>query len=105
MLMDLPWCVKDVAHLRIHVERAIRRIREFRILNTRAPILRGDLMSSIMTVCALLVNFKAPTGGRDMNLMAHDRNGNAVRVSAYTLMWGPSVLGWDVPIMSRAEDA
>jgi len=88
---------QDVAHLRIHVERAIRRIREFRILNVRCPILRADLMSDIMTVCTLLTNFKAPTGGRDMDLTSRSPTGEVIKVSAYTLIWAPSVLGWSVP--------
>ena len=88
---------QDVAHLRIHVERCIRRIREFKVLNTRCPLSRKDLMSSIVNVCALLINFKAPIGGRDMGLVQVDPNtGRETRVSAYTLMWAPSVLSWEV---------
>ena len=48
----------DVAHLRIHVERAIKRI-EFRVFNVRATIHRKDLMSA-EAVCSLLCNFLPP---------------------------------------------
>ena len=93
---------QEVAALRIHVERAIKRIREFKIINTRCPICRKDMMTSIMNVCSLLVNFKGPTGGRDMDLHTLDAANNPLRVSAYTLMWAPSILGWNVPTPATA---
>ena len=97
---------QDVAHLRIHVERAIRKVREFKIINTRQPLTRKDLMTSInMNVCSLLTNFKGPTGGKDMDLHTFDEQGNAKRVSAYTMMWAPSELGWDVPTPATAPKA
>jgi hypothetical protein len=80
---DSLW-TQDVAHLRIHVERIIKHTREFRILNTRCSILRKDLMSSIVTVCALLQNFRAPVGGSDFGL----RGADGKRVCAWTLTWG-----------------
>ena len=70
----------DVAHLRIHVERAIKHIREWRILNTRMPLLRKDLMSSILMVINLLQNFRPPVGGTDFGFPAG--------VCAHDLMWG-----------------
>ena len=94
---------QHVAYLRIHVERVIRRIREFRILNSKMPLARRDVMTPVMTVCALLTNFRAPTGGREMDLHTLDGQGNPIRVSAYTLLWGPSVLGWRVPTPARGK--
>jgi len=80
---DTVWNA-DVAHLRIHVERAIRHTRTFAILNTRFRTSRRDLMSSIATVCTLLCNFRRPVGGTDFGLVGED--GQAV--CAFTLNWG-----------------
>lgn len=80
---DTVWNA-DVAHLRIHVERAIRHTRTFAILNTRFRASRRDLMSSIATVCTLLCNFRRPVGGTDFGLIGED--GQAV--CAFTLNWG-----------------
>jgi hypothetical protein len=77
----------DVAHLRIHVERAIKRIREFRVINARCHMSRKDLMSATVTVCALLCNFLPPTGGSDFGL----RGEGGKRCCAYSLVWGDRV--------------
>ena len=77
----------DVAHLLIHVERAIKHIREFRVINARCTMSRKDLMSATVTVCALLCNFLPPTGGSDFGL----RNASGERCCAYSLVWGDRV--------------
>ena len=77
----------DVAHLRIHVERAIRHTRTFAMMSTRFRATLTDLMSTIATVCTLLCNFQRPVGGSDFGLVGDD--GEAV--CAYTLNWGAPV--------------
>ena len=57
---------KLVANLRIHVERAFRRLKEFKILNSgEFSIHQADLASSIALVCALLSNYQNPLIGKD----------------------------------------
>ena len=51
---------KEVANLRIHVERAIRRIKSFQILKGVRPWACIPLADSIVTVCAALCNFLDP---------------------------------------------
>jgi len=51
---------QEIANLRIHVERAISRIRTFKILQHVFPINQAGLLNQIWTVCALLVNFQLP---------------------------------------------
>ncbi|XP_077987889.1 uncharacterized protein LOC144442419 isoform X2 [Glandiceps talaboti] len=48
------------ATLRIHVERAIERIKKFRILQGVFPIKRICLLNDILTVCAALTNLQPP---------------------------------------------
>ena len=48
---------KKVANLRIHVERAINRIKWFRILQNTLPITLVPLIDNIVTTCAGLCNF------------------------------------------------
>ena len=50
---------RRIANLRIHVERAIGRIKTFRILND-IPISMATLSEQIFFVCALLSNFSKP---------------------------------------------
>ena len=49
---------KSVANLRIHVERAIRRIKTFRILTTVIPISMLHSIDDIVCVCGALCNLK-----------------------------------------------
>ena len=48
-----------VANLRIFVEKAIRRIKEYRILKMQLPILLLPLCDDIVTICAAFTNLKA----------------------------------------------
>ena len=48
---------RRIASLRIHVERAIGRIKSYRILHLPFPISLADLSFDILCVCAYLTNF------------------------------------------------
>ena len=49
---------RKIASVRIHVERAIGRIKSFQILKHTIPITLAGLSNQIVTVCAFLSNFK-----------------------------------------------
>ncbi|XP_064462130.1 uncharacterized protein LOC135372453 [Ornithodoros turicata] len=49
---------RRISHLRIHVERAINRMKTYRILKSSLPIHHKKLMNSIILVCAGLCNLK-----------------------------------------------
>lgn len=51
---------RRISNLRIHVERAINRIKVYRILKHSLPIHHKKLMNSIVLVCAGLCNLKGP---------------------------------------------
>lgn len=51
---------RRISRLRIHVERAINRIKLYRILKHSLPIHHKKLMNSIILVCAGLCNLKGP---------------------------------------------
>lgn len=51
---------KSIASKRIHVERAIQRIKYFAILSNRLPINLIDLCDDIVTVCGALTNLREP---------------------------------------------
>ena len=51
---------QDIARLRIHVERAIRRIKEFHIFDKVLPLSIAGSSTQLWTVCVLLTNFKGP---------------------------------------------
>ena len=51
---------KDIANLRIHVERAINRIKTFRILKNTIPLTSSPLADDIISTCAALCNIQAP---------------------------------------------
>ena len=53
-------CTKKIAKLRIHVERAIGRIKEFRILRYPICATMWDSINEIIYVCAMLCNFSPP---------------------------------------------
>jgi len=56
---------QEIAIARIHVERAISRIKLFKILQNVFPISQTGLLNQIWTVCALLVNFQSPIIAQD----------------------------------------
>ena len=49
---------RTIASVRIHVERAIGRIKTFKILRSPLPLSMARLANQIVIVCALLVNFQ-----------------------------------------------
>jgi len=50
----------NIATLRIHIERAIQRVKTFGFLRDNFPISQLDLLSNAFEVCALLTNFMTP---------------------------------------------
>ena len=51
---------KKIAHLRIHVERAIGCTKEFHILKSTLPSTMWDSINEIIYVCCMLSNFSLP---------------------------------------------
>ena len=51
---------EKIAEARIHVERAIQRIKTYNILNRQIRLSMAHLAEQIFTVCAYLVNFQPP---------------------------------------------
>ena len=51
---------RRIAEVRIHVERAISQIKNYRILQGVLPISQAAVSSQIFTVCAYLTNFSPP---------------------------------------------
>ena len=49
---------RDIAHARIHVERVINRVRDYKILSGPIPITNFDIIGPIVTVCCPLTNLK-----------------------------------------------
>ncbi|XP_071079603.1 uncharacterized protein [Haliotis cracherodii] len=52
--------MRKIANLRIHVEKAIERIKHFRILQGVIPLTRSEQVSKIFYVCAALSNLQPP---------------------------------------------
>lgn len=51
---------ESIAEARIHVERAIQRIKTYQILLKQMPFSMAHMAEQIFVVCAYLVNFQAP---------------------------------------------
>lgn len=56
---------EKVANLRIHVERAMRRIKRFRFLQNVIQVHQYDLITDIFFICAGIGNFLPPLKGDD----------------------------------------
>lgn len=61
---------KHVASARVHIERVIRRIKEFHIMDKPIPINMLDIANAIFTTYALLSNFRRPLINDDKNVEA-----------------------------------
>ena len=51
---------KKIAHLRVHVERSIGRVKEFKILQGTLPASMWDSINDVIYVCCMLINFGPP---------------------------------------------
>ena len=51
---------KKIAHLRVHVERAIGRVKEFHILKNTLPATMWDSINEVVYICCMLTNFSPP---------------------------------------------
>ena len=51
---------KKIAQLRVHVERAIDRVKEFHILQKVLPSSIWDSINEVIFVCCMLTNFSPP---------------------------------------------
>ena len=51
---------KKIARLRVHVERAIGRVKEYKLLQGTLPGSMWDSISNIIYVCCMLSNFEPP---------------------------------------------
>jgi len=51
---------KRIARLRIHVERTIGRVKEYKILKDTLPASMWDSLSNVIYVCCMLSNFEPP---------------------------------------------
>ncbi|XP_077537119.1 uncharacterized protein LOC144149430 [Haemaphysalis longicornis] len=51
---------RKIARARVHIERVIRRIKEFHILDSGYPVNMADVGNAVVQTCAFLSNFKNP---------------------------------------------
>ena len=51
---------KKIARLRVHVERSIGRVKEFKIFHDTLPASMWDCISNVIYVCCMLSNFGPP---------------------------------------------
>lgn len=58
---------QTIASVRIHVERAIQRIKKFRVLRNEIPLTLHGSVNQIWTVCCLLCNFMPPLIQQDIS--------------------------------------
>ena len=57
---------RRVASVRIHVERAIQRIKSFRIFERTIPSSFLDILDDMLLICATLCNFRGPLNKNTM---------------------------------------
>ena len=57
---------QSIASVRIHVERAIQRVKKFRVLRNEIPLSLHGSVKQIWTVCCMLCNFMTPLIQKDM---------------------------------------
>jgi len=51
---------QEIARLRIHVERAMRRVKEYHFLDRVQPLVLGGSVNQVWSVCCFLTNLKGP---------------------------------------------
>ena len=51
---------QEIARLRIHVERAIRRVKEYHFFDRVQPLVLGGSVNQVWSVCCFLTNLKGP---------------------------------------------
>ena len=51
---------QEIARLRIHVERAIRRVKEYHFFDRVQPLVLGSSVNQVWSVCYFLTNLKGP---------------------------------------------
>ena len=56
---------QTIASVRIHVERAIQRIKKFKVIQNTIPLTLHGSVNQIWTVCCLLCNFLSPLIQKD----------------------------------------
>ena len=57
---------QSIASVRIHIERAIQRVKKFRRLRNEIPLSFHGSVNQIWTVCCMLCNFMTPLIQKDM---------------------------------------
>ena len=57
---------QTIASVRIHVERAIQRVKKFRLIRNEIPLVLHGSVNQIWTVCCLLCNFMPPLIQNDL---------------------------------------
>jgi len=57
---------RKIVHLQIHVERAIGRAKQHRILQHILPASMWDSVNKLVYVCFMLTNFSPPFGGIEL---------------------------------------
>ena len=60
---------RQIAHVRIHVDRVIGRLKKFKILNTTIPIAQVDLTDNIMVTIAGIINLNASVVNKQLNTL------------------------------------
>ena len=60
MPVDDGLLTKKIAQLRVHVERAIGRIKEYYILCSTLPAVMCDSINKVIYVCCMMTNFSPP---------------------------------------------
>ena len=60
MAVEDVFLTKKIARLRVHVERVIGRVKDYKILKNTLPATMWDSLSNVVYVCCMLSNFEPP---------------------------------------------
>ena len=69
---------RQIAHVRIHVQRVIGGLKKFKILNTTIPIGQVDLTDNIMVSIAWIINLSTSVVNKELNTLV---------INTYLLYW------------------